>query len=43
MPHIVSLVPKVHRDGTRHILRAEFKLVGTLAFDAWLGGIRLWA
>lgn len=35
--HIVSLVPKVHRDGTHHILRVEIKLLGTPAFDAWLG------
>jgi hypothetical protein len=35
--HVVSLVPKVHRDGTHHILRVEIKLVGTPAFDAWLG------
>ena len=35
--HIVSLVPKVHRDGTHHILRVEIKLVGMPAFDAWLG------
>lgn len=35
--HIVSLVPKVHRDGTHHILKVEIKLVGTPAFDAWIG------
>ena len=36
--HIVSLVPKLTRDGTHHVLRVEIKLVGTPAFDAWLGG-----
>lgn len=35
--HVVSLVPKVSRDGTHHVLRVEIKLVGTPAFDAWLG------
>jgi hypothetical protein len=35
--HIVSLVPKITRDGTNHILRVEIKLIGTPAFDAWLG------
>jgi hypothetical protein len=35
--HVVSLVPKINRDGTRHILRVEIKLVGTPSFDAWLG------
>ncbi|MCS5732312.1 hypothetical protein [Herbiconiux daphne] len=35
--HIVSLVPKVRRDGTHHILRVEIKLVGTPASDASLG------
>lgn len=35
--HVVSLVPKVTRDGTHHILRVEIKLVGTPAFDTWLG------
>lgn len=32
--HIVSLVPKVSADGTRHMLRAEIKLMGSPAFDA---------
>lgn len=35
--HVVSLVPKVSRDGTHHVLRVEIKLVGMPAFDAWLG------
>ncbi|WP_382309840.1 hypothetical protein [Herbiconiux sp. UC225_62] len=34
---VVLLVPKVHRDGTHHILQVEIKLVGRPAFDAWLG------
>ncbi|GAA2246458.1 hypothetical protein GCM10009851_34910 [Herbiconiux moechotypicola] len=33
--HVVSVVPKVHRDGTHHILRVE--ILGTPAFDTWLG------
>jgi hypothetical protein len=28
---------KVSTDGTRHLLRVEIKLIGTPAFDAWLG------
>jgi hypothetical protein len=35
--HVISLVPKISRDATHHILRVEIKLVGTPAFDAWLG------
>nr|WP_322843334.1 hypothetical protein [Herbiconiux sp. KACC 21604] len=35
--HVVSLVPKLSRDETHHILRVEIKLVGSPAFDAWLG------
>lgn len=35
--HVVSLIPKITRDGSHHILRVEIKLVGTPAFDAWLG------
>ena len=35
--HVVSIVPKLTSDGALHILRAEIKLVGTPAFDAWLG------
>ncbi|MCS5735762.1 hypothetical protein [Herbiconiux daphne] len=35
--HVVSLVPKVSTDGSRHVLRVEIKLIGTPAFDAWLG------
>ncbi|MCS5716429.1 hypothetical protein NVV95_17925 [Herbiconiux sp. CPCC 205716] len=35
--HVVSLVPKVSRDGISHTLRVEIKLVGTPAFEAWLG------
>ena len=35
--HVVSLVPKVVRDGVNHSLRVELKLAGVPAFDAWLG------
>jgi hypothetical protein len=35
--HVVSLVPKITRDGVHHTLRVEVKLVGLPAFDAWLG------
>ncbi len=36
--HVVSLVPKVSRDGTHHLLRVEIKLVGLPAFDAQVAG-----
>lgn len=35
--HVVSLIPKITRDGSHHILWVEIKLLGTPAFDAWLG------
>jgi hypothetical protein len=35
--HIVSLVPKIARDGAHHTLRVEAKLVGPPRLDGLLG------